>query len=219
MSEKLLELLSQVPLFADLEPSLRAPMAAVCQISTYLPEQLIFSMDEAAQACFYLHQGRVKLYRINRDGKEKVIEIIQEGQTFAEAVVFLQKPYPVYAQALTWVELLAIPSQALLQQIQQKPDLALKLLASLSMRLHGLVRDIEQLSLANAHQRLAGFLLSFSEDHFRLPVAKIVLASRLGLTPEHFSRTLSYFKAQGFIEEKAGSIHILDRLALQRQHS
>ncbi len=214
----LLSLITNVPLFADLSAEELAPLATACQLHTYPPETLLFAMNDPAQSCFYLYQGQVKLCRINREGKEKVIEIIKEGQTFAEAMVFLQQPYPVSAQALEWVKVLEIPARALLDLLRQQPDIALKLLASLSKRLHGLVQDIEQLSLANAQQRLAGFLLSFGEEQFQLPAAKIVLASRLGLTPEHFSRTLSYFKAQGVIAEQGGSVRILNRLALQQQN-
>lgn len=163
----------------------------------------------------------MRLYRLTPEGKEKVIEIISQGQTFAEAVALLNKPYPVYASALEPTELIAIPSQVLRDQVLVNQELAFKMLASLSLRIHGFLNDIHTLSLATAQQKVAGYLLAFleqSEDEqtIRLPATKAMIASRLGLQPETFSRVLSKMKEQGVIQEDKNQILILSSSALKQ---
>ncbi|EIJ42932.1 cAMP-binding protein [Beggiatoa alba B18LD] len=216
MQDKLL-LLKQATLFHELADAELMPIAQASHLQHYAAHTLLFTAGEPATHCYLLIHGLVRLYRLTPDGKEKVIELIRAGDTFAEAVVFLKKPYPVYAQALETIDVLAIPSQILLQEIQSKPALSLKLLANLSRRLHQFLNDIHALSLENAQQRVAGFLLAMPEQELAtLSIPKATIASRLGLTPETFSRVLGKLKEQGVISETNGGLYVLDVQGLRQ---
>lgn len=207
--------LQQANLFRGLSAAELMPLAETCQILSFTARQQVFAAETPAQHFFIVMTGSVRLYRLNPNGKEKVIELIRAGQSFAEAVVLLQKPYPVYAETLEASQLLAIPSAVFLAQLRQQPELSFKVMASLSMRLHQFVNDIHALSLESAQQRVAGFLLALDENELsQLPMSKAVIASRLGLTPETFSRVLSKLKEQGSIAETEGELQVLDRVSL-----
>ncbi|MEN9434008.1 MAG: hypothetical protein RLZZ422_1597 [Pseudomonadota bacterium] len=214
-------LLRGAPLFNSFTDADLAPISAASRLVSLKLGTLLFRERDPSQHFFLVIKGSMRLYRLTPEGKEKVIEIISQGQTFAEAVALLNKPYPVYASALEPTELIAIPSQVLRDQVLVNQELAFKMLASLSLRIHGFLNDIHTLSLATAQQKVAGYLLAFleqSEDEqtIRLPATKAMIASRLGLQPETFSRVLSKMKEQGVIQEDKNQILILSSSALKQ---
>lgn len=207
--------LQQANLFRGLSAAELTPLAKACQVLSLAARQRVFAAEAPARHFFIVINGSVRLYRLNPNGKEKVIELILAGQSFAEAMVLLQKPYPVFAETLEVSTLLAIPSAVFLTQLRQQPELSFKVMASLSMRLHQFVNDIHALSLESAQQRVAGFLLALTADELsHLSISKAVIASRLGLTPETFSRVLSKLKEQGSIAETEGELQVLNRASL-----
>ncbi len=161
--------------------------------------------------------GQVKLALQSPSGDEKIIELIGAGQSFGEAVMFLEKPYVVTAETLADSKLLHVARTAIFAEIDRDPRLARRMIASLSMRLHHLVRDLESYTLQSGTQRIIGYLLSLSSEQegnrarITLPAQKNIIASRLNLTHEHFSRMLHDLVTAGLIEVDGRSIHILDR--------
>lgn len=213
--------LRRAAIFNSLSEADLAPLAAATRQQSLKAGTLLFRAGDASTALFLVISGSIRLYRLTPDGKEKIIEIIRAGETFAEAVAILDKPFPVFATALEPTELLAIPSDVFRSQLQQKPDLAFKMLANLSVRVHKFLNDIHTLSLSTAQQKVAGYLLAFLDEQdydqpIQLPATKAMIASRLGLQPETFSRVLSKMKEQGVITEDKTQILILSPSALRR---
>lgn len=191
------------------------PVVTASKKVNYPANTHLFSKGDPAKHFFYILTGSVRLYRLTSDGKEKVIEIIRAGETFAEAVALLNKPYPVSANTINDTEMIQIPADVLQRLITQNTELALKMLSSLSMRLHSFINDIHALSMSTAQQRVAGYFLAFlsnenSKQRIELPSKKVILASRLGLQPETFSRVLSQMKKQGIIMEDECGIVVIE---------
>lgn len=160
-------------------------------------------------------KGRVKLYRISADGQEKVVEIIQAGQTFAEAVMFMQRSeYPVCAETLEAVQLISFPNRLMLTLLQENPQACLHLLGHMSMRLHQRLGELETLTLQNATQRFALYLIQQLEDRaqetvdIELPLPKRLIAARLSMQPETLSRIMARLNQDGLIEMRGRNIHI-----------
>jgi CRP-like cAMP-binding protein len=158
----------------------------------------------------------VKLAFTSPQGVEKVVEIIRPGQSFGEALMFLDKPYVVFAQALADSMLLHVARQAVFDELGPSP-FARRMIAGLARRLHGLVRDVEAYTLRSGEERFIGYLLaelpegaSEGAADVNLTPGKSVLASRLNMTPEHFSRILHELAANGLIEVNGRSIRVPD---------
>jgi CRP/FNR family transcriptional regulator, dissimilatory nitrate respiration regulator len=176
--------------------------------------------------CTGLHAvvfGQVKLAVNSPQGVEKVIEIVRPGQSFGEALMFLDKPYIVFAQALADSMLLHVAKEAVFDELARDAGFARRMLSGLSQRLHGLVRDVEAYSLRSSHERLIGYLLAaLPEDagpgpaEVNLDSGKGVIASRLNMTPEHFSRILHELGDAGLIEIRGRTVHIPDPERLRR---
>jgi len=156
---------------------------------------------------------------VSPQGTEKVIEILGPGQSFGEAAMFLDRPYPVNAECLADSLLLHISKSTLDAELMRDRRLARMMLAGLSRRLVGLVHDVEAYSLRSGMQRVIGYLLRDIEQQDDAPAAPIrivldtskgVIASRLNLTPEHFSRILGELSHEKLITVKGAEITILD---------
>jgi CRP-like cAMP-binding protein len=163
--------------------------------------------------------GQVKLGFTSPQGIEKVVEIVRPGQSFGEALMFLDKPYIVFAQALADTMLLHVAKQSVFEMLDRHPGFARRMLSGLSRRLHGLVRDVEAYTLRSGAERVIGYLLADVPDdavpggppvEITLTPGKSVIASRLNMTPEHFSRILHDLAASGLIEVNGRTIRILD---------
>ncbi|HLR13391.1 MAG TPA: Crp/Fnr family transcriptional regulator, partial [Burkholderiaceae bacterium] len=165
--------------------------------------------------------GRAKLMLRSPVGDEKVVRIIGAGDSFGEALMFMGKPYIVTAQVLEDSMLLHIGRDGLLALLDARPQLSRKMLASLSQRLHKLMSDVESYSLRSGTQRVIGYLIKGdtpddTATDITLPASKAVIASRLNLTPEHFSRILRDLSEQKLIHVQGRVITILNSEALRR---
>jgi CRP-like cAMP-binding protein len=208
--------LSILPLFNDMQPPELQRLADGSNLRRLGRGDSVF---HAGQPCEEFHVtvvGQVKLFALSPAGQEKVIELIGPGNSFAEAFMFIGKPYMVNAQALTDTLLLSVGKKAVLEEIALDPRFALRMLAGISRRLHGLVRDVQGYALHSGLQRVIGYLLRDQGEHdsnsitVSLPVSKGTIASRLSLTPEYFSRVLHELEASGLIEIDKREIRIPD---------
>lgn len=182
----------------------------------------LFDQGDDAKRFYLVRTGQIKLFRISPDGLEKVIEIINPGQTFAEAVMFFEhKRYPVNAAALHPTELIGFDSASYIDILRQSVDACFRLMADMSVRLHARINEVEALSVQNATLRLADYLLKHSSAgtgnsaEVELDLPKYVLASRLSVTPESLSRILQGMQKSGLISVEGQSIHIHDTEGLR----
>lgn len=207
--------LARLPMFGDLEPAELARLATGCRLETFARGDTVFRMGDPCDRFHVVVEGQVKLFVVSPDGHEKVIELIGPDGSFAEAMVFLGRPCPVNAEVLTEARLLSVARDAIVPEIERDGRLALRMLAGLSRRLHGLVTDVQAYALQNGVQRVVGYLLRDLDGAdgavtVSLPVSKATLASRLSLTPEYFSRVLRELEEAGLIEVDRRDIRLLD---------
>jgi CRP-like cAMP-binding protein len=206
--------LQRLPIFSEIGADSLQRLAAAARLRPL--ERGAFAL-RAGDSCdaFFVNLGEpVKLFVLAPNGNEKVIELVSAGQSFAEALMFLGRPSPVNAQALGDTRLLVLPRDAMLQAMAADQRLALRMLAGLSRRLHGLVGDVQAYALQSGVQRVIGYLLRDAGEEGActvvLPVSKATLASRLSLTPEYFSRVLRELEEGGLITVEGRRIDIAD---------
>ncbi len=219
--------LSVLPLFNDLsQPELRH-VAAGSTLRRLVRGDMVFRVGEPCNEFHVVVTGQVKLFVLSPSGQEKVVELISDGPSFAEAIMFTDRPYFLSAQALTDSVMLTVSKQAVIDEIARDHRFALRMLGGMSRRLHGLVHDVEAYSLHSGLQRVIGYLLR--DQHIddcepgavrtvSLPVSKATIASRLSLTPEYFSRVLHELESRGLIEIDRREIRICDARKLSSYH-
>jgi CRP-like cAMP-binding protein len=180
-------------------------------------ESLFFQGDKATS--FYLMlSGRVKLFRVSPDGKEKVVEIMEAGASFAEALMFMDRPnYPVTATALAPSRVVVINCREYKAMLHESIESCFLLMGNMSYRLRGLIHEIDALSLDTGTVRTIAYLLHQAPEgvtSFELRVAKSVIASRLSVKPETFSRILKSLHERGIVSIEGRNVMIHDREAM-----
>lgn len=211
---KLQAFLARLPLFNAMKPE---DLDRIAQGATEIHAARGTTLFQRGDPCLGFHSvvfGQIKLAFVSANGTEKVIELIGPGHSFGEALMFMDKPYIVSAQALSDSLLLHVDKATVFSELERDTTFARKMLAGLSLRMHGLICDLESNSLNSGTQRVIGYLLKdeghADGDKITLPVAKSVVASRLNLTPEHFSRILSDLCAHQLIRVSRRDVTILD---------
>lgn len=186
--------------------------------------EMIFTEGEDAHGFYMVVAGRIKVFKLSRDGHEHIIGFFSPGEHFAEAAVFSGGKFPANASPLVNSRLAYFPSDRFHSIVKDSPEIGLFMLAALSRYMHHLLSIIEELSLKDVPARLARFLLEKSAQvkvpagasrELALTVTKSELALYLGTTSETLSRIIGRMKRLKIISEKKRKIIIHNEPALQ----
>lgn len=216
-SVQLQDFIANLPLFRELGAGEISRMAAGSVEIDAPRGTVLVHRGDACRGFHIVIFGQVKLALQAPGGGEKVIELIGPGMSFGEPVMFLDKPYMVSATTLADSLLLHVARDAVYAGIERDPGFARRIIAGLSRRLHHLIDDLEAVSLRSGTQRIIGYLLrdesvanTVNSLCVTLPARKGVIASRLNLTHEHFSRILHELIEAGLIEVDGPRVTIPD---------
>lgn len=219
-----LETVRHLPLFQGLAPDALRSLLRDAEVLAFSKRTVIFEQGEPVTRFFGVLSGWVKLYRLRPDGSEVIIEVFGPGESFAEGAIGMPDGYPVSAELVEDGRLLAVPVAGYIERLREDPELVVRTFASLAINLKRLVSRIESGSSLNSSQRVGAFLLHFCPPpkpgggpvDVRLPYDKKLIASRLGMKPETFSRALASLRKRG-VAVRGSKARISD-LALLRRH-
>ncbi len=207
-------------LFDGLPDELMERIIGNRSVQTLNKGHLIFQQGDEATHFYVILSGWVKLFRQLPSGDEAILHMFTTGETFAEAAMFDSQKYPASAEIVADAKLLAINSEYFKIQLAEYPEIAMRMLATMAIRLKHLVNEIEQIKARTSIQRVAHFLLGFcSEDSIsaviELPYEKNLIATRLGIKPESLSRVLNQLRGYG-VQCVKNKIVISDTNSLKR---
>lgn len=216
------DMLSRLPMFGQLDAKSVARLASDTTRIEAPRGAVLFRSGDPCRGLHAVIHGQVKISLAGTGGEEKVVELSGPGQTFGEAVLFLDEPHVATAQCICPSRLLLIAREAIQHEIDRNPRFARLVITGLSRRLLNLISDRKALTLLTGTQRVIGFLLHQSAQagqsdlpRIVLPATKGLIASRLNLTHEHFSRVLHELVAAGLIEVRGRSILLQDMAGLR----
>lgn len=192
---------------------------------------LLFMQDDPADRFFIVVHGALKMFRETKDGMQVVTGILAEGRVLGETSLFHDKKYPVCVDAIEPTEIISFPLNILEQEIDTNAAFSKHMMAIMAHRERAQEQEIEHLNLQNAPQRIGCFLLKFLSDgvvygghdnkfldrevKITLPYDKTLIAARLGMQPETFSRALKKLKADTNIKVSGSLVTIEDVRALR----
>ena len=211
------EMLQSHPLFVAFDDARFEQIAAAATVVKLDPQQVLFQRGERARAFYVVVEGQVKLFLQSRGGDEKILALVNAGQAFAEAVMFMEGPmYPVSAGATEATTLISVPNADFLAALKGDTGTCLRLLGAFSQRLHAQVQEIEELTLESAGNRLIRHLARRAvrdpagtlRVHFE--ETRQMLASQLAIKPETLSRLTRSLTDAGLIESDGRDIVIRD---------
>src|SRR3990167_6239483 len=209
-----LETLRQHHLFDKLPESAFIEVGNLANLRRLDSSDILFHQGDTADRFYLLLEGQIILTRVLPEGNEKLVEIIQPGQVFADSLLFCgTRHYPATASALKSSCLVSIDNAHYRRLLEEQPSICLELLASFSIRLHQRLTEIDTLAVANASRRVVRFLCqeqAGSNGQIRLSVPKRLIASQLGIQPETFSRILHRLIDAGLIAMERRNIRIIN---------
>ena len=203
-------------LFAGLPAQDLEKIAVVAVPRSLEKGEYLFHERDRAHGFYAVQRGAINVHRVNATGKEQSIHIFRPGETFAEAALATEQGYPADARAVEPSQVLLIQKDGFLDLLRRQPELALRMLASMSTHLRVLVSQLEDLALKDVETRLANWLVKRCPNPrspepvtIELSITKRVLAAELGTVSETLSRTLAKLREQKLLSVAGKTITIL----------
>jgi CRP/FNR family transcriptional regulator len=200
-------------LFSGVTAEDLALLTNICRLREHLRGDILFQQGEAASGFYVVASGKVKIYKLSPDGKERILHIIQPGNTFADAAIFADGCYPAFAETLEKSNLIFFPKTDFLNLLHQHSQIAINMIGGLARFLRQFTTQIEDLTFRDVPARLARYLSDLGGDQqvcLVLPISKSQLASNLGTVSETLSRTFRKLSDEGIIQVQGKNIEILD---------
>lgn len=185
--------------------------------------EYLFHEGDPSSGFYVVQSGAVNVHRVNALGEEQVIHVFRAGDSFAEATLASPKGCHADARAIEPTHVLLVQKDGILDLLKQQPELAMRMLGSMSNHLRALVAQLEDLTLKDVETRLANWLLkrclNSSDDQparIVLTMTKQMLAAELGTIGETLSRTLARFREQKLVIVKGRTITVLSPVRLRQ---
>lgn len=209
--DKITAFLKSVLLFRPCSEAFLGALSASAVFKKLEKGNLLFMQDDPAERFFIVTHGTLKTFRETKDGMQVVMGILSEGKVFGETALFHDKKYPLSAETIEATDILSFPLSVLEHEIDTNPAFSKHMMSVMAQRERMQEQEIEHLNLQNAPQRIGCFILKYLSDGsvcgghddkfldskvtITLPYDKTLIAARLGMQPETFSRALKKLKA------------------------
>lgn len=207
-----------VPIFNHLEDQQMDMIAESAKTLHLQKGELLFRAGEKDDTLYIINSGKVRIYRLSDSGKEQLVRILNPGDFTGEVAIFQPgNVHETYGEALQNTSICLIQQQDLQKYLLEYPQISLKILSEITMRLKDSEKQTTQVAIENVESRIISFLAECVEKGntnsptVTLPMSKKDLASYLGTTPETISRKFSSLEQHGLIEQlPKRKIKILD---------
>jgi CRP/FNR family transcriptional regulator len=211
-------LLKSCKLFSDLDERELDAVQQIALRKDFRKGQVIFNESEPSRGFYVVASGAVKIFRVGPDGRERVLHIVEAGETFAEAAMFMDA-YPATAEALSAMTAIFVEKNGFKQLLARDPRLSFKIMGSLVRWLAVLRNALTDLTLKEVPARFASYVLSLKPEQNRnmtLSVSKTTIAQMIGTTKETFSRLLARLARSRVLTYRGNQLRVLNRARLEK---
>jgi CRP/FNR family transcriptional regulator len=220
--------LRRTPVFAGLPDDDLAMIAEFSLLKSFRKGEYLFRQREPAHGFYIVRRGIINMHRVAPDGREQVIHLFRSGESFAENSLVNDGGYLTDARSVAESEVIMIPKWEFLQILRQRADIALRILASMSQHMRGLISSLESVTLKDSETRLMNWILhrcptpiSHKPAEVAIGMTKTMLSGELGTRQETLSRTLAKLRESGLIAVRGRTLKVPDPLKLRnafREH-
>ncbi len=215
-SAQISAILGRLGYFRDLHAATLRKLSAGSRQITVRRSEVVFTKGDPADVLYVVVSGQVKIYLSLANKTEKVVALVNHGESFGIASLWLGMPHAANAVANSDSHLLLLDRHILIGQARQEPMLAQCLMTDLSQRVMDLMRDMESCTPRSSLQRVSCYLLQHRPGtgmgcyDILLPTTKRDIAAKLNLTQETLSRMFQLLSKEGAIEVRGRMIRVLD---------
>lgn len=208
--------LRNCPLFESASNQLIDDFAAQAQLISCPAHSVLFMAEGPASRFYIVISGWIKLFKETLDGQDVVIDLAGAGQIIGEMALYNGGLTTSSAEAVESAVLISLPLNLLARALEENHALALSMLKTLAKDKRILNQEIEHLSTQTAAQRIGCFILRLVKGtasgplHVNLPYDKALIAARLGMKPETFSRALARLREETGLKINGAKIELSD---------
>jgi len=220
MAEDTIDCLEASQLFCGLGKDTRETLLKD-SVELQLPTgSTLFRQGDEARFLHVVLSGRIALIGSSDHNDETVVEFFRAGDVFIMPAVILEMPYLMSARTVDDARILLIPATQFKTGMESDAELNLAVSRELARHWRLLIRQVKDLKLRSAPQRLGSYLLSLADtekhsDTVELPEQRGMLARRLGMTPENLSRAFN--RLQDSAVRSRGRQVVLDDIPALRE--
>jgi len=210
-------LLRSCRLFSDLNERELQAMQQIAVRKDYRKGQIVFGEGSPSRGFCLVVTGAVKIYRVGPDGRERILHVVETGDSFAEAALFMDA-YPATAEAISPATIIWIDNRGFKQLITHDPKLNFKIIGTLVKWLSQMRNALTDLTLKEVPARFASYVLSLSREGNEpivVTTSKTTVAQMIGTTKETFSRLLRRLNQHRILTYRGNQIRILNRARLE----
>lgn len=218
--------LSAVSLFKELSAEELDPIIRIAQTRFYKHKMYVFMQDDPLDRVFFIHSGKVKIYKTDLSGKEQIISVLEPGEMFPHAGFFRQGKFPAHAEVTEDAHLIVVPIDRFEEILIAYPELSIKLFKVLGEKIVDLQKRLEAQILHNTYEQIILLLIRLCKsngekfgDVYKLTTqfTNRELANMIGTSRETVSRTINQLKKKEYISQNEDGFYLIDREALKQE--
>jgi CRP-like cAMP-binding protein len=220
--------LSDVPLFKELSDYELVPFIKIALTRFYKQKMYVFMQDDPLDRVFFIHSGKIKIYKTDFSGKEQIVSILEPGEMFPHAGFFREGNFPAHAEVLEEANLIVIPIDKFEETLIANPELCIKLFKVLGEKIVDLQERLEAQVLHNTFEQIVLLLIRLCQSNgeqvgsrYQLTTqfTNRELANMIGTSRETVSRTINHLKKKNYINQCEDGFYLIDRDALEQELS
>ncbi|MBT2656346.1 Crp/Fnr family transcriptional regulator [Bacillus sp. ISL-18] len=224
--EDIVKRLSIVPIFKELSAKELDPIVKITQERFYKNRMYVFMQDDPLDRVFFIHSGKIKIYKSDLTGKEQLISVLGPGEMFPHAGFFRKGKYPAYAEVLEDAELIIIPIDRFEKILISYPELCIKLFKVLGEKIVDLQGRLEAQVLHNTYEQIILLLVRLCKSNgekvgglYKLTTqfTNRELAKMIGTSRESVSRTITQVKKKSLVSQDENGFYLINREALEQE--
>lgn len=224
--EDIIKTLSDVPLFKELSKVELAPIINIAQARFYKNKMYVFMQDDPFDRIFFIHSGKVKIYKTDFSGKEQIFSILEPREMFPYSGFFRKDKFPAHAEVMENAHLIIVPMDKFEEVLLSNPKLCIKLFNVLGEKIVDLQQSLEAQILHNTYEQIILLLIRLCKSNGEKVDSKYKLttqftnrelANMIGTSRETVSRTINQLKKKEFIWQNGDGSYSLDQEALQQE--
>lgn len=224
--QDILKRFSEVSLFKELTTEELEPIVRIAQARFYRHNMYVFMQGDPLDRVFFIHSGKVKIYKSDLSGKEQIISILEPGEMFPHAGFFRQGTFPAHAEVTEDATLVAIPIKQFEEILILYPRLCIKLFRVLGERIIDLQKRLEEQILHNTYEQIVLLLIRLCKSNgekqgeaytFTTQFTNRELANMIGTSRETVSRTMNQLKKKNYVSLTEDGYYRVDQEALKSE--
>ena len=202
--------LRAIPLFGSLDDKDLGEIADLLIDRKYPKDAVVFEDGSMGDYMYVIQGGEVKVTKMSEDGREKILEILAEGEFFGEMALLDREPRSASVKTTRACTLLALSRQDFLGLLRQNPDISLEMIRELARRLRETDEQIRGLLFERVEGRTRRLLRRRATDAIpgrsdrkaTPPITHQQLADLVGTSRETITRVVKELKDEGWLEQE-----------------